>query len=316
MTAAILQVRDLNYHYPDGRMALRGVSFAVAPGESVGLVGPNGAGKSTLLQHLNGILPGRGQYEHHHHHFGDESSHSHSDEPHVWVDALPVIGVNLPQVRRRVGLLFQDPDDQLFCPTVLEDVMFGPRNLGHGAAAAREIAHQRLAAVGLDGYDDRLPHHLSFGERKRVCLAGVLACDPLVLALDEPSSNLDPRGRRQFMSIIRELPAAKIIATHDLEMVLELCSRVILLDEGRVHADGPACDVLADEQLMMSHGLEVPLSVRFGKRSEIRGQRSEVRDQRSEDRGQNDVGEERRAETAEAEEPKRVPPSAALTSDL
>jgi energy-coupling factor transporter ATP-binding protein EcfA2 len=277
MSGAVLEVRDLNYHYPDGRMALRGVSFAVAPGESVGLVGPNGAGKSTLLQHLNGILPGRGQYEHHHHHFGNDASHSHSDEPHVWVDGLAVIGVNLPQVRRRVGLLFQDPDDQLFCPTVLDDVMYGPRNLGHGVAAAREIARQRLAAVGIGGYDERLPHHLSFGERKRVCLAGVLACDPLVLALDEPTSNLDPRGRRQFISIIRDLPAAKIIATHDLEMVFELCTRVLLLDEGRIHADGAARDLLGNEPLMADHGLEVPLSIRFGaKPSESPGDRESI----------------------------------------
>ncbi len=261
MSAPVLDVRELNYHYPDGRMALRGVSFQLAPGESVGLVGPNGAGKSTLLQHLNGILPGRGQYEHHHHHLGDELAHAHTDDPHVWVDGLAVIGPNLPQVRRRVGLLFQDPDDQLFCPTVLDDVMFGPRNFGARPAAARAIAQRSLADVGLAGYDDRLPHHLSFGERKRVCLAGVLACEPMILALDEPSSNLDPRGRRQFMNILRELPAAKIIATHDLEMVLELCSRVIVLDEGRIHADGPARDLLADDRLMTAHGLEVPASL-------------------------------------------------------
>jgi len=272
-TAPILEVRDLSYHYPDGRMALRGISFQIAAGESVGLVGPNGAGKSTLLQHLNGILPSRGQYEHHHHHVGMTDSHSHSDEPRVWVDGLPVIGVNLPQVRRRVGLLFQDPDDQLFCPTVLEDVMFGPRNLGQKHAAARAIALERLGAVGLDGFDDRLPHHLSFGERKRVCLAGVLACNPLILALDEPSSNLDPRNRRQFMNIIRDLPAAKIIATHDLEMVLELCARVILLDTGRIHADGLATDILADEPLLVQHGLEVPLSIALkrSKEPEIAG---------------------------------------------
>lgn len=263
MSAVMLDVRDLTYHYPDGRLALRGVSFQIAPGESVGLVGPNGAGKSTLLQHLNGILPGRGQYEHHHHHLGGSDEHSHADVPRVWVDGLAVTGVNLPQVRRRVGLLFQDPDDQLFCPTVLDDVMFGPRNLGHNGTAARAIARERLASVGLDGYDDRPPHHLSFGERKRVCLAGVLACDPIVLALDEPTSNLDPRGRRQFMSIIRELPAAKIIATHDLEMVLELCSRVILLDEGHIHADAPARTTLEDQSLMDLHGLEVPLSLRL-----------------------------------------------------
>ena len=263
MSSPVLEVRDLSFHYPDGRFALRGLSFQLAAGESIGLVGPNGAGKSTLLLHLNGILPSRGQYEHHHHHFGDHV-HTHTVEPHIWVDGLPGIDQNLPQIRRRVGLLFQDPDDQLFCPTVIEDVMFGPLNLGHRGSVASEIAHRSLDAVGLANYDDRLPHHLSYGERKRVCLAGVLACEPMILALDEPSSNLDPRGRRQFMNILRDLPAAKIIATHDLELVLELCSRVLLLDEGRLHADGPAGEILADQRLLTEHGLEVPLSIRLG----------------------------------------------------
>lgn len=260
--SSMLEVRDLSFHYPDGRFALRGISFQLAAGESVGLVGPNGAGKSTLLQHLNGILPTRGQYDHHHHHLSDDS-HVHGAEPHVWVEGLPAIEPNLPQIRRRVGLLFQDPDDQLFCPSVIEDVMFGPLNLGHKPAAARDIARDRLAAVGLAGYDDRPPHHLSFGERKRVCLAGVLACDPMVLALDEPTSNLDPRGRRQFMKILRELDAVRIIATHDLEMVIELCPRVIVLDEGHIFADGPADQILSDEKLLGEHGLEVPLSIRL-----------------------------------------------------
>ena len=264
MGEAILEVRDLSFHYPDGRLAVDGISFALEPGESVALVGPNGAGKSTVLLHLNGILPGRGEYEHHHH-LGNGHIHTHTSDPRVWVDGLPVAEPHLAEVRRRVGLLFQDPDDQLFCPTVLEDVSFGPRNLGHKGEPARAIAQRALEAVGLAGYEDRLPHHLSFGERKRVCLAGVLACDPNVLALDEPSSNLDPRARRQFMGILARLPAAKIIATHDLEMVLELCSRVILLDKGVVHADGPAQEILADVALLEAHGLELPLSIRFSR---------------------------------------------------
>ena len=264
MSSPVLDVRSLSFHYPDGRFALRGISLQLAAGESVGLVGPNGAGKSTLLLHLNGILPSRGQYEHHHHHF-TEDTHTHSTEPHIWVEGLPVVEPNLPQIRRRVGLLFQDPDDQLFCPTVIEDVMFGPLNLGHKRTAAREIAQRSLAAVGMANADDRLPHHLSYGERKRVCLAGVLACEPMILALDEPSSNMDPRGRRQFINILRGLPAAKLIATHDLELVLELCARVLLLDEGRIRADGPAREVLADERLLTEHGLEVPLSIRYAR---------------------------------------------------
>jgi len=263
MSAPALEVRNLSFHYPDGRFALRGISFQLALSESVGLVGPNGAGKSTLLLHLNGILPSRGQYEHHHHHIGDDV-HAHTGEPQIWVDGLAVSDPNLPQVRRRVGLLFQDPDDQLFCPTVVEDVMFGPLNLGHNPAKARQIAQQSLSAVGLVGYEDRLPHHLSFGERKRVCLAGVLACEPMILALDEPTSNLDPRGRRQFINILHNLPAVKIIATHDLEMVFEICSRVLLLDEGRVQADGPTAEILADEGLLAEHGLEMPLSLKLG----------------------------------------------------
>jgi energy-coupling factor transporter ATP-binding protein EcfA2 len=264
MSSPVIELRDLSFHYPDGRFALRGITFRLDAGESVGLVGPNGAGKSTLLLQFNGILPSRSQYEHHHYHLTDEM-HSHTIEPRVWVNGLAATETNLPQIRRHVGLLFQDPDDQLFCPSVMEDVMFGPLNLGHAPAAARQIAQQCLGAVGLDGYDDRLPHHLSFGERKRVCLAGVLACEPMVLALDEPTSNLDPRGRRQFMNILRNLPAVKIIATHDLEMVLELCTRVIVLDEGRIHADGPARTLLADEQLLADHGLEVPLSIRLAR---------------------------------------------------
>ncbi len=260
----VLDVRDLMFHYPDGRLALRGLTFALAPGESVALVGPNGAGKSTLLLHLNGILPGRPEYEHHHsRRRGQAQAHEHSGAPRLWVEGLPVREPHLADVRRRVGLLFQDPDDQLFCPTVLEDLTFGPRNLGRSTSEAVDLARRSLAAVGLAGYEDRLPHHLSFGERKRVCLAGVLACEPTLLALDEPSSNLDPRARRQFIEILRALPAARLIASHDLEMVLELCTRVILLDEGVIQADGPAREILSDEPLLERHGLELPLSIRL-----------------------------------------------------
>lgn len=169
---------------------------------------------------------------------------------------------NLPDVRRRVGLLFQDPDDQLFCPTVWEDVMFGPTQLGLPPGEAERRAAEALAITGLADAAERMPSRLSFGERKRAGLAGVLACGPEVLVLDEPSANLDPRARRGLIRLLQTLPAAQIVATHDLEMVLELCPRTVLLDGGRVVADGPSRTLLADAELMERHGLEVPASVR------------------------------------------------------
>jgi cobalt/nickel transport system ATP-binding protein len=261
MTKPEIEVRDLTYHYPDGNMALRDVSFAIAVGESVGVVGPNGAGKSTLLLHLNGLLPGRSLYEHQHR---ASRSHPHDAEPRVWVAGMAVIEDNMPEIRRRVGLLFQDPDDQLFCPTVAEDVAFGPKNLGHDKATVHDIVAGALEQVGLTGYGHRIAHHLSFGERKRVCLAGVLACSPTVLALDEPSGNLDPATRRRFIELLRRPAATKVVASHDLELVLELCDRVLLLDRGQLYADGPVREVLSDSTLLEQHGLEVPLSLSLG----------------------------------------------------
>ena len=264
MSGSVLELRKLSFLYPDGRLALQNISFQLAAGESVALVGPNGAGKSTVLLHLNGILPWTVQNGQHHL-LGNGRVNRDSLDVQVWVEGMPVVDPHLPQIRRRVGLLFQDPDDQLFCPTVLDDVTFGPRNLGYNRGGASEVARRSLRSVGLEGYADRLPHHLSFGERRRVCLAGILACDPVILALDEPTSNLDPRSRRQFMKILTELPATKIIATHDLEMVLELCSRVILLDEGIVIVDGLAREVLSNESLLVEHGLELPVSIRYSR---------------------------------------------------
>lgn len=240
MTAAI-QVRNLRYRYHDGTEALRGVSFEVAPGECVGLVGPNGSGKSTLLLHLNGILP-----------------ESPADQPAVWIHGQPVTAATLPAIRRQVGLLFQDPDDQLFCATVQEDVAFGPQQLGLKPAEVDARVHKALAQVGLAGYNHRATHHLSQGEKRRVCLAGVLACEPSVLVLDEPTSDLDPRGRREFKTLLRQIPGTKLIATHDLELVVELCSRVIVLDQGQIVTQGAPAQVLNDEPLMLAHGLERP----------------------------------------------------------
>lgn len=268
-----IRALGLAYQYPDGRRALRGIDFEVAPGESVALVGPNGAGKSTLLLHLNGLLPGARGPSTQGRGGGWPLSRSRQAAS-VWIDGLEVIDRNAREVRRRVGLLFQDPDDQLFSPTVLEDVAFGPLNLGMSKDEARRLARECLERVGLADAEDRPPHHLSFGERKRVCLAGVLACGPSVLALDEPTANLDPRGRRRFIELIQALPSAKLIATHDLEMALEVCPRVLLLDAGQIVADGPSRDILGDAELLEAHGLETPLSLLLERETSARLERT------------------------------------------
>jgi energy-coupling factor transporter ATP-binding protein EcfA2 len=236
-----IQVEGLRYRYHDGTEALRGVSFSIAPGECVGLLGPNGSGKSTLLLHLNGILPEKIA--------GDGS---------IRIAGESITTANLESMRRQVGLLFQDPDDQLFCPTVEEDVAFGPEQVGLAGKELDAVVERSLAMVGLAGYGHRATHHLSHGEKRRVCLAGVLACDPTILVLDEPTSDLDPRGRREFKTLLQGIAATKLIATHDLEWVVELCSRVIVLDGGIVVADGPTVEILNDEPLMLAHGLERP----------------------------------------------------------
>jgi energy-coupling factor transporter ATP-binding protein EcfA2 len=244
MNAAV-EVRELSYRYPqNGRLALDQLSFVVADDECVGLLGPNGAGKSTLLLHLNALLP---------EHLGAA--------PQIWIGGEPVTSKNLDVVRQRVGLLFQDPDDQLISATVFEDVAFGPRQLGVEGAILDSLVRHCLGQVGLSGFEDRQPHRLSHGEKRRVCLAGVLACKPSVLVLDEPTSDLDPRGRREFKVLLQSLPGAKIIATHDLELVVDLCSRVVILDEGKLVADGTTVALLSDEKLMLAHGLEKPHSL-------------------------------------------------------
>jgi cobalt transport protein ATP-binding subunit len=240
-----IQVEGLRYRYHDGTEALRGVNFTIEPGECVGLLGPNGSGKSTLLLHLNGILPEK-----------------ISGDGAIRIAGQAITAANLESVRRQVGLLFQDPDDQLFCPTVEEDVAFGPQQLGLTGKALEAKVERSLAMVGLVGYGHRATHHLSHGEKRRVCLAGVLACEPTVLVLDEPTSDLDPRGRREFKALLQGIAATKLIATHDLEWVVELCSRVIVLDGGIVVADGPTTEILNDEALMLAHGLERPHSLR------------------------------------------------------
>ncbi|HUJ44266.1 MAG TPA: energy-coupling factor ABC transporter ATP-binding protein [Opitutaceae bacterium] len=236
-----LEVHHLSYRYPDRSEALRDVSLSVAEGERIGLVGPNGAGKSTLLMHLNGLLP-----------------EQPSAAPAVCVFGTPVKEPHLPAIRAQVGLLFQDPDDQLFCPTVWEDIAFGPQQLGVSEPELSACVAGALGRVGLSGLEERMPHHLSRGEKRRVCLAGLLACQARVLALDEPTSDLDPRGRRELKALLGALPVTMVIATHDLELVVEICPRVILLDQGVVVAQGPTAELLNDETLMLSHGLERP----------------------------------------------------------
>jgi cobalt transport protein ATP-binding subunit len=240
MNSAI-EIMNLKYRYHDGTEALRGVSFRVAPGECVALLGPNGSGKSTVLLHLNGILPEKLS--------GDSA---------VKILGSPITTENLETIRRQVGLVFQDPDDQLFCPTVQEDVAFGPQQLGLSEMEVAERVNKSLAQAGLAGFGRRATHHLSHGEKRRVCLAGVLTCEPAILVLDEPTSDLDPRGRREFKALLRQIPATKLIATHDLELAVELCARTIVLDRGKIVAEGATSELLNDEALMLAHGLERP----------------------------------------------------------
>jgi cobalt/nickel transport system ATP-binding protein len=239
----VIVVDQLHFAYPDGRMALRNVSLQIQRGETAGLIGPNGAGKSTLLLHLNGLLglPRPAGF--------------------ISIDGLAVEPSHLPEIRRRVGLVFQDPDDQLFSATVEEDVAFGPRQLGLPKNEIDARVVQALASVQLAGFESRVPHHLSLGEKKRVCLAGVLACQPEVLIFDEPTANFDPRGRREFIELCRSLPATKLIASHDLEMILSLCDRVFVLDAGLLVAGGETHSILGNEPLMLAHGLEKPHSL-------------------------------------------------------
>jgi cobalt/nickel transport system ATP-binding protein len=230
-----LRVDGLSFSYPDGHVALRDVSLRLRQGEKVALVGPNGAGKSTLLLHLNGILQGRGGIE---------------------VGGLPLDRDTLPRVRAKVGLVFQNPDDQLFSPTVLDDVAYGPLHMGLPQADVLARSHRALAQVGMEGYAERLSHHLSVGEKKRVAIATVLSMEPELLVFDEPTAGLDPRARRSLISLLRELPHTMLVSTHDMRMVEALFGRTIVMDGGRVVFDGSTTELLVDEGLLETHGLE------------------------------------------------------------
>ncbi|MGR8010066.1 energy-coupling factor ABC transporter ATP-binding protein [Streptomyces hypolithicus] len=233
-----LDVSGLAYAYPDGHQALFGVDLSVARGERVALLGPNGAGKTTLVLHLNGILTaGAGS---------------------VTVAGLPVGKRHLAEIRRRVGIVFQDPDDQLFMPTVREDVAFGPAAAGVRGERLETCVMAALERVGMAAYADRPPHHLSFGQRRRVAVATVLVMEPEILVLDEPSSNLDPASRRELADILRALDITVLMVTHDLPYALELCPRAVILSGGVLVADGRTRDLLVDEDLMRAHRLELP----------------------------------------------------------
>lgn len=237
MTHHSIEVEHLTFHYPDGNLALDDVSLSVAPNEKVALVGPNGSGKSTLLLHLNGVL--------------------RSPTGFIKVGGLELTDENLGQIRAWVGLVFQNPDDQLFSLYVHQDVAFGPLHMGVPDVQAR--VERALAAVSMSGYANRLSHHLSIGEKKRIAIATVLSMDPKILVLDEPSAGLDPRGRRELIRLLKGLEQqTMLISTHDMRLAYELCTRVVVLNAGRVVASGPTDEILLNAALMETHGLETP----------------------------------------------------------
>lgn len=237
-TVPVLQVSGLAYAYPDGHQALYGVDLSLARGERVSLLGPNGAGKTTLVLHLNGILE--------------------AGEGSVEVSGVRVTKQTIADVRRQVGLVFQDPDDQLFMPKVADDVAFGLANMGVKGSELTERVQHALGQVGMAEFADRPPHHLSYGQRRRVAVATVLAMEPEILVLDEPSSNLDPASRRELADILLSLDITVLMVTHDLPYALELCPRSVVLSDGTIVADGATGDILADEDLMRAHRLELP----------------------------------------------------------
>ncbi len=233
-----IHVEHLSFAYPDGHPALRDVSLKIEPCEKVALVGPNGAGKSTLMLHLNGILK--------------------SASGGVRVCGLDVQPGNMGRVRAAVGLVFQDPDDQLFSPTVFDDVAFGPLYQGLAPAEVKARVDQALAAVGMSVYRDRVSYHLSMGEKKRIAIATVLSMQPEILVLDEPTAGLDPRARRSFINLLRDLDQTMLVSTHDMRLVAELFPRTVVMDEGRIVADGLTDVIMNDPALLEAHGLEKP----------------------------------------------------------
>ena len=241
MSHHIVEFQDVHYRYPDGTAALNGLSLRITHGESVGIVGANGSGKSTLLMHTNGfLLPQRGSIT-----IGDRQLDRKTRQ----------------EIRKKVGLIFQNPDDQLFMPTVFEDVAFGPLNLGLGPDRVRESVHDALQTVGCLGLQDKPPHHLSAGQKSAVAIAAVIAMQPDILVMDEPASHLDPKSRRTLINLLGHFHHTKIIASHDLDLILDVCRRCVIIKEGRVVADGPSAEMLSNRRLLEENNLELPLSL-------------------------------------------------------
>ena len=230
----LITIEKLSFSYPDGQQALKDINLSIHKGESVALIGPNGAGKSTLIMHFNGILQSDGR---------------------VKLLGKPIANGNLKWARSKVGLVFQTPDDQLFSPTVFDDVAFGPINMGYTKEEVQRAVTQALDAVGMAGFEKRSSHHLSVGEKRRIAIATVLSMSPEILVIDEPTSNLDPRGKWALVEVLKKLPVTKVIVSHDLEMVRALCRRVVVIDAGRIAADGATDAILANKKLLAAHGL-------------------------------------------------------------
>ncbi len=233
-----LEISNLTYEYPDGYKALNEISFDLEEGDSLGILGPNGAGKTTLILHLNGIL---GELD-----------------GSIKLNNVEFVEDNLAEIRKTVGVVFQDPDDQLFMPTVLEDVMFGPKNFGFSEEASKENAEEALKMVGMNDYQEKAPHHLSFGQKRKVAIASVLASKPQLLVLDEPSSNLDPSSRRELIDILLSLEISIVLVTHDLPMALEICPKSIVVNSGLITENGKTIDLLTNKKVMRENRLELP----------------------------------------------------------
>lgn len=238
----VIEIKGLNYKYPNGAQALRDLNLSVREGSKIGLIGPNGAGKTTFLLHLNGII---------------------SLDPALTILGMPMNKKNVNSIRRQLGIVFQDPDDQLFSTTVFDDIAYGPLNMGLAKEEVIERTNKALSQVEMLKFSGHSPHHLSFGEKKRAAIATILSMEPEIMVLDEPSSNLDPKHRRQLIDILRSIDKTMIIASHDLEMIYELCDDTVLLNGGRIVTSGKTADILSNEELMLQNCLEVPLTLKY-----------------------------------------------------